>query len=124
MRDTMKIPYTLCNRLIGNTEKTCSRCCQQNVLKVVPADQGGLREDERRKLCRATCKTSAALQTCEPDSSWCLFTETACPGIVIIEDSDLGRMLMTKNIRFRFSVLIHARIGIEMIRVYIRHHSH
>src|SRR5436305_9976205 len=122
--DTAKVAYSPCDRLIGNIEKTCSGCCQQNVLKVVPADQGGLCEDERLKLCRAACKASATLQACKPDSSWCLFTETACPGIVIIEDSDIGRMLVAKNICLRFRILIHVRISVEMVRIYICHDSH
>src|SRR2546421_170722 len=124
MRDTTKISYSACNHLIGNTEKMGSGCCQQNILKVVPADQWGLCKDEWLKVCRATCKTSTALQACEPGPSWRFFTETACPGIVVIEYSDIGRMLMAKNICLRFSVLIHISIGIEMVRVHIRHDSH
>src|SRR5207244_4048161 len=124
MCNATKIAYSTRNTLVWNTKKTCSGCCQQNILKVVSADQEGLCKDEGFKVCRATCKAPSTLQTREPCPRTGFFTEMPRPGIVIIEYGNIGRMLVAKDNRFRFRVIIHTVIRIEMIGVHIRHDSH
>ena len=80
-------------------------------------------KNKGRNSSRATLEATTALYAGKPYPARCLFSKATCPGIIIIKYRQVTGMLVTKDIGFGLSIILHTGICIEMVRIDVCHDS-
>src|SRR5881227_3725229 len=110
---TMKMAYSIGDHIIGNAEQLGGGCGEQDIFEIVFANQRSLGERKRNNGRGAACKAAIPLEAGKPGFARSLFAKAACPGVVIVEDSYVGRVLITENCGFGLGVVFHPCICVE-----------